>query len=160
MPIAPAKANPFGDPWNESNFQRYWYEDSSMNSAWQQEANWVRNNVIDPTDLYTETRMVHDNADVAVYRRTPGATIVGDATCIDLSGSLCHHWHVRINPDFDPFGVTEKRHVTCHEFGHTVGLHHYGDAATDSCMKEPTSVQWSSHDRQHVNDYYRNNPNG
>lgn len=171
-----AWANTFGTDganavwFNETNFQRYWYEDASMNGEWKDAANWVRSTSINPTHMYSVIRQAHDSSDVAVYRRNMAGNIVGVADCIDEGGSedgvpqdgeRCRHWHVTISTDFDPYPQAEKRHVLCHEFGHTVGLQHYtGTGSTDSCMKEPANTRWGSHDRFHVNNHYNNNPNG
>lgn len=158
----PAQANPFGDYWNESNFQRYWYEDSSLNDDWQSQANWVRRNDIDPTDMFSDERQIHDNSDVSVYRRQlVDDTAVADATCISWTGSICKHWHVRVNTTWEPFSQIDKRHILCHEFGHTLGLHHYADSVeTTSCMKVPGAMYYANHDTAHVNDYYPTNPVG
>ena len=158
---AAAFANTFGDPWNESNFQRYWYEDASLNSVWQSDLDIVRNQTINPTHMYTETRNLHDNSDVAAYLRDLGSNgPVGDTNCIDLAGSICRHWHVRFNSAYS-YTPTSRKHIGCHEFGHTLGLHHYADDhVTNSCMKEASSWDFSVHDVNHINGYYANNPNG
>jgi hypothetical protein len=156
-----AIANDFGDPWNESNFQRYWYEDASLNSVWQSDLDIVREQTINPTHMYTETRNLHDNSDVAAYLRDLGAGgPVGVENCIDQSGSICHHWHVRFNSAYT-YNPTSRKHIGCHEFGHTLGLKHYADShVTNSCMKEASSWDFSVHDVNHINGYYANNPNG
>jgi hypothetical protein len=162
-----AVANTFGNPWNESNFQRYWYE-GQFGSAWVTQMNVIRTTRINPTHMYTETRGLHDNSDVAVYWENIGPTLVGEAECISSTalGRLCTHWHVRFNSNsamasfFNTDG--EKRHIACHEFGHTLGLHHYpaDNPSPNSCMKEPIEQNYSPHDEFHINDYYPNNPNG
>jgi hypothetical protein len=157
----PAWGNAFGDPWNESNFQRYWYE-AAFGTQWRSSMNWVRTNDINPTHMYTETRANHDDSDVAVYWESLAGTIVGDATCIDPSGTVCRHWHVRFNSNLAPYTETERRHISCHEFGHTLGLHHYPDSNPNpgSCMKESYLTTYAQHDVNHIDAYYPNNPNG
>jgi hypothetical protein len=158
-------ANAFGNPWNESNFQRYWYE-AQFGTAWRDDMNYIRVNRINPTHMYTVTRGLHDDSDVAVYWEDIGGN-AGEAQCISWTGSTesgnmkCLHWHVRMNSQISWTG-TSRRHVACHEFGHTLGLHHYPDSNPNpgSCMKEAALGVYSDHDRFHINDYYPNNPNG
>lgn len=149
---------------NQGDFQRYWYDDDSMNDNWKQSANWVRSNEIDPTDIETDHVQQYSNADVATSRLDLSPGIVGVANCIDESidnddfpddGEKCRKWRVRINTDFDPYDTTERRHILCHEFGHTVGLQHYADdVTTSSCMKEAASTEWNWHDENHVDEHY------
>jgi hypothetical protein len=162
-------ANDFGSDnnnwfYNEGNFQRYWYA-SSLNADWKTASNWSRNNNVNPTDMYGETRSAHDNSDVASYVQDLGeGEPPGETECIDSSGStpwICYHWHVRYNTyyasSFDT--LEEKKRFTCHEFGHTPGLFH--GSTSGSCMNSPvTSKYFSSHDIAHVNNYYPTNPNG
>lgn len=158
-----AAANAFGDPWNESNFQRYWYEPASFDSDWVSRMNQIRTNQINPTHMFTQVVSAHDNSDVAVYMRDLAPNLYGTTSCIDSSsgGSICNHWHTTFNTDFNPYSTSLKLHISCHEFGHTLGLHHYPDTSTtNSCEKDPASHVYSSHDVSHINGYYPDNPNG
>jgi len=87
----PVLANDFGSDnnwfYNESNFQRYWYA-SSLNADWKTASNWSRNNNVNPTDMYSETRSAHDNSDVASYVQGLGeGEPPGETECIDASSS-------------------------------------------------------------------------
>lgn len=127
-------------------------------------SNWTLENNINPTDMYSETRSSHDNSDVAAYVANYGeGEPIGETECISWSGVVCYHWHVRYNTYYSSYFDTlnEKKHMTCHEYGHTTGLRHYPDGSTTtSCMKVPSSKYFSNHDINHINDYYPTNPNG
>lgn len=158
-----ASANNFGNPWNESNFQRYWYEPASFDSDWVSQMNQTRTSQINPTNMFTQNVSNHADSDVAAYMRNIANNLVGLTQCIASSsgGSICNHWHVTFNTDFNPYSSSQKLHISCHEFGHTLGLRHYPNTSTTtSCMKVPSSTAYSSHDVSHINGYYPNNPNG
>lgn len=116
--------------------------------------------------MYSETRASHDDSDVSAYVGNYGqGEPTGEAECISWSGPpwICYHWHVRFNTyyssQFDT--LDEKKHMTCHEYGHTTGLMHYPDSSTTtSCMKQQSSKYFSDHDKYHINNYYPANPNG
>jgi hypothetical protein len=83
-----------------------------------------------------------------------GARVV----CKDVEGFLiCHHWHAEFNSDvskqqyYDTY--TDLRHITCHEFGHTLGLKDYVNPAS-SCMQGPEDIILTTHDGGHINGFY------
>jgi hypothetical protein len=134
-----------------------------LNSDWQDQMDTIRISQINPTHMYTETVQTYSSSDVAVYKLDFGCCLVGSTSCLSIvAGWLCDRWKVRFNSYYNPFTTAEKKHIICHEFGHTLGLHHYPDSnpSPNSCMKEADLHTYSDHDVFHINDYYTNNPNG
>lgn len=161
--LAPiAAANNFGGTdgtcpsqcFNEGPHQRYWWS-PSFGSDWQTAGNYNRTNNINPTDMSTEVVSSHDDSDVAAYMGNYGNTTwFARALCIDDAGAICHHWHAEFNKDKGPFSADMKKHLTCHEFGHTTGLDHYPNPSR-SCMEDfEVPPIFSDHDVFHINDYF------
>ena len=162
-----ASADPYGGDagvcstestcWNESWFQRWWY-DAGVPGKWVDAANWDRRNNVDPTHMDTALRDLHENSDVSMYHEKYGAPWSGLTPCIDDgAGEICHHWHVMINDDFD-YAYSEKQSLACHEFGHSAGLWHLDSHAQNgTCMENPHwHLYYSDHNINHVNTYFPN----
>jgi hypothetical protein len=161
-----ALANAFGTPGTSCNVhvepcyydasnQRYWY-DGSVGNAWRDAGEYARVTEIEGTDMNTSLVSSHSNSDVAVYLYDdPNDLAYGYSDCISASGLTCSHWHENFNTSF-AYTDTKRKSLTCHEFGHTLGLHHYADHQDpQTCMETPHwHLHFNDHDIGHVNAYY------
>jgi hypothetical protein len=148
------------------------YEDT--HAAVEDAATWVRNNLLNPTDL--NTYMVAsqgDHTDVVVLDRyytdycnqnwsQDGWTgILGYTTCEARSSTdRCDKQVVRISDTvIDWVSTNGDRELLCHEIGHAIGLGHRSAAA--GCMYQPFSgeeLHYTSHDRDHINANWETEP--
>lgn len=116
----------------------------------------------DPTDLQVFER---SPADVIVMDNSYGKNgYVGWVVCPDgaTTGGFgndtwCYGQELRFNLSYPGSmdTVTERAHLACHEFGHTVGLRHEG-GGLPSCMKsgDYSQTNLTDHDRSHINEKY------
>jgi hypothetical protein len=111
-------------------------------------SDYARLFVIDPTDLNTfMVGTLAVDTDVAVYDQDYSTWcnfnwhpnpfgIVGLTTCVTLAtnpANACEKHDVRFDQSFTDWASTVQRYeLSCHEFGHTLGLGHV--TAKDSCM--------------------------
>lgn len=168
IPEITAQANPFGpaidggcaNDWcyNENNHPRIWYA-NSVTQAWVTSLENARFELNVTTDIDSTTVAAHDNSDWANYLANYGNTgWAGITECIDRSGDICHHWHLRYNTYYGSFTSLQKQTIGCHEFGHSLGLFHYDTHQTNpSCMEEGIMhfhQQYNPHDKSHINGYY------
>lgn len=139
----------------------------SLTSQVSTNVNWVKNNVIDPTDLsstrYTNQTNCADSLghDICVFDEfyPPEVNWYGAADCVGTqSGNdpnrTCSRSRVRINLTN---GGQPTQPVVCHEMGHSVGLRHRTDVS--SCLwnlgpPSSNSSVWDAHDKAHVNTKY------
>ena len=142
------------------------YANNSKHKIWQPNLNrgfensmdWARLNVYAPTDLEVPKVGKHGNSDVAAYSADyDDSGWYGIVDCIDYkSKSTCAHWHLHINYQYGPYTEHERRAISCHEYGHTVGLQHTTDP--DSCMTValPANIplRLRRHDKKHINKRY------
>lgn len=96
----------------------------------------------------------HDN-DYTNYCGYNWSTIAGLATCAYLreGTSKCEKHHVYFDlSDVNNLSLSERNSLTCHEFGHTVGLKH----RPGGCMTgDPVwPVDLTDHDRDHIQANY------
>ena len=150
---SPASAN-FGK-WYANNAGHTFYY-SALTTGMTNASNWVRWNVINPTDLNTD--LSGSTADVKVYDAYYGDVGWGGTSegLSPANSPVCNQFRVRFNLSWAPLtnSTVDQRHVACHEFGHTVGLLH--TTAEDSCLGgNGATEKWSSHDVSHVNGYYQ-----
>ncbi len=97
----------------------------------------------------------HDNF-YTDYCGYPWGSIAGLVTCAELSsgGQDCakHHAYFDLN-DFTNAGLAIRNSITCHEFGHTVGLKHRdAGCMTDDPDNFPPDL--TDHDRDHIQANY------
>lgn len=158
------------------------YDYQNLTSADYNAIQWVRVNVIDPTDIDTSLVasstphtdvLVRDGAYVDYcgidwYQpNDPDGGVVGLGRCLALvEGKLsCDQHELRMNTNFTSIASTyDVRSLACHESGHTLGLMHrpyYADPLekhfTLSCMVTgypKKSNTFDFHDGQHVNTNY------
>lgn len=133
-------------------------------------ANWVRANRIDPTVLsttYASPRTRQTDVLVADKRyRTfceveqniewyPDGGTVGFTTCdYRRPGGRCDQAVTRFSRDFnEDFPRRARRSLTCHEFGHAIGLAH---RRGPGCMPPsiPSGTNYSDHDRAHFRQFF------
>jgi hypothetical protein len=165
---SPVLANPFGtvNPpcgrleicWYNGTHQDYWY-DSSVGAAWKSAGEYARTTEVDGTVISTGTVSGHNASDVSVYLYSdPNDGVVAYTDCISWTNALCNHWHVNFDTADGPYTDTKRKSNACHEFGHTLGLHHWANHQdAQSCMEnvpEHWHLHWNSHDVDHVNTYY------
>ena len=148
-----------------ANNKWHYVYDAFMDDSIRTSLRWSRDNVYGTTDLdtYTGTFEVHDvvatsgdygvNGLVAWANCPGGATVSGshpNQTC--YGQSLAFNQNSTYSAYYDT--ENERRYVTCHELGHTVGLQH--QSTYTSCLNSGNySITYiSSHEEDHINDYY------
>ena len=134
--------------------QGYWYG-AGFGNTWQEAAQDTFNHNIDPTDGNAHVENYWPSSEAEVYSQDYGDTPwIGRAYCDDEGASnVCVHWTVQFNNWHGPHNAEEKKHLVCHEFGHSWGLQHYPNGTSNSCMRAPSSKRFSSHDDYHINGY-------
>jgi predicted Zn-dependent protease len=159
-----ANANDFGGDCStdpvcafKNNHPAYWWSDS-LNQNWRDAGNYATGR-LDLSDVDTDHVANAENGDVHAFQGDYGSTSwVGASSCTTLSNDqkTCAHWNEFANNHNFSFTQDQRESLWCHEFGHTVGLHHYADHQDpDTCMETPHwHRDYNSHDRGHLNDYY------
>jgi hypothetical protein len=129
----------------------------SLSTQFKRAMNYVRTNIYNPTDVNT-VGSSHANSDVAAFTMNyQYSGWYGVVDCIDYKNKkVCDHWHLHTNTFYGPNSRKEARAISCHEFGHTLGLQH--TSASGTCMKSaaPSALplRLRKHDRQHLNKRY------
>ena len=129
---------------------------------------WARDNVYNPTDMVVYTDGGDPLPDVLAQDEPYGANgLVGWVECppnaTEVGGShpsrTCRGQYLRYNATYaatDFATETGRRHITCHEMGHTVGLRHR--TTNDSCITNtwpnPLPTTLAAHDIAHINAQY------
>lgn len=134
--------------------QGYWYG-TGFGQVWSEAATYTYSVNINPSDGYAYNETYWPFSQAEAYAQDYGQTNwIGQAWCDDEgSGNVCLHWITQFNKWHGPFNSSEKDHLVCHEFGHTMGLRHYPNGTNPSCMQEPTSRRFSDHDYFHIDGY-------
>ena len=167
-PAISALANTFGPTGccrYANNSTETWYDGSSGSgsTAW---ATYVSDSFaydLNPTDMVVTKVSYHYKdglafpyADVHWYTATLAPPAVGLYNCsvVNSDNSKCDHSHLRFNYPTST-SPTARRHITCQEIGHAVGLSH-STTNDGSCMynQASTGVAFSSHDLTHINGRY------
>lgn len=130
--------------------------------------NAVRSESYDPTDINTVTSTeVNSGTDVVVYQQNytdwcgvrwhPSGGAIGHTQCVSLvaSNGRCQKHENRYDESFVAGASTATRkHLACHESGHTLGLGHRVSSA-NSCMWTGAWVTGiDQHDRDAINAHY------
>ena len=140
----------------EGAYQRYWYDDDgdgALPPTWVDAMDWTRGVNLDPTEMNTDLKNLHDNSDVASYHKYWDTNWAGLADCIDRDVLVCLHWHLKFNTKDGPYDYLDKLFLACHESGHSAGLHHR-EQSDPSCLTYDWSERvFDSHDEGHINDY-------
>lgn len=161
------------------NYLQGVFVESSVDADLHEEITWSMANYTSVTevDFYVATSC--SNCDVRVRAINYGANGWWASTACEFNGAptvfggsesprpgdrWCRSQILRYNLYYRaskyPTDANE-RSVTCHEFGHTIGLRHANGGAggsdwANSCMKDPnqTKTTTTTHDRNHVNAQY------
>lgn len=151
-----AWGNEFGDGFVAyDRYQNFSYHSLTAGNA--DASTWVRSNVMNPTDLQAYLN-APGMVDVDVYDGYYGDTgwvgVTQPKNCTWSGSRWKCNSNVKFNLSYPSYYDTasERRHIACHEFGHTVGLNHTTNQT--SCMGPPGTLYWSSHDVEHINAYY------
>jgi hypothetical protein len=137
--------------------------------------NWVDSNVFDPVAGVTMLENGFEVADLHIYDGTYGTNgFRAWITCnlgAEYGGSGANRWckaqKISFNNGSYPGEynlAAKRRYVSCHEVGHSLGLHHSGDPDSVSCMRDlalgsSTSAyegrtNLNPHDHNHLEDQY------
>ncbi len=103
----------------------------------------------DYTGTFCGTYTWHSDAD-------PGGKVIGLTQCMSLSGARCQRFDIYLDRSWED-GVNDalRRHLACHETGHSLGLKHAGGSNPDSCMNLPALEAYSGHEvKDHINANY------
>jgi len=158
LTTTPVRADNFGHIANLIYFAQNSHHtlyDESLTTTWHSATDHGKS-VLAATDMTTAWVSYHD-ADVAFYLANRGdAGYLGVYDCIyTVSGQLtvCEHAHITYKSYYYTTWV-EKKSTTCHEIGHSVGLHH--DNTRDTCLRsdELFPLDYSQHDKNHINGRY------
>jgi hypothetical protein len=163
---------------NRQDNRDYTFTRSSLTARMASAVAFVNNNLIGPTDVTvkpeqftatSETDVVVFDADYSTtcgYDWHPDSSgdpdtdaIAGLMTCETLSGSRCQQAYVRFDTSLtNAMDDAFARTLACHELGHTLGLGHRENPATDKgCMPSllpANQPNYSAHDRAHIQDNY------
>lgn len=151
-----------------------WYHrDSSLSSSVYNAYRYALNNAVLPTDvvLKPEVSNPNSNTDVVIFGKdyagswcgyvwhgSSGGTLIGYASCNNLSGSRCNRFDVYTDKSWsDGESSLRLRTHACHELGHTLGLIHPSGAGEDessSCVGHWSQRDYSDHDKEHINENY------
>ncbi len=156
----------------QDNDDMTYHRSSGLSSALFSAYTYALNNAVSPTDidLQPEQSSPDDNTDVVMqeanYTGTwcghtwhggSGTVIVGYASCESLSGSKCQSFNIYTDQSWEVNQTTtSRRNHACHELGHTLGLiHPDSDEERDSsCLYSRSELDYSDHDKEHINDNY------
>ena len=164
---AGAIANTYGSYNVPDSVNHTFFYGSGFGSDWTEQADWARTtNIGSATKMTTSKQTTHSatvdvHAQVGNYEDTGWA---GKAQCKTSTGTYsspaCEHWHVYFNtyPAVKrgySYQYYEKRHLACHEFGHTVGLDHYqSKPGSPTCMWKDFAIEtFNQHDINHINKF-------
>ena len=154
--VSDSFASPFGGPYQNSNAMFVFYY--RLSKEYSVPTRWVRNNVIDPTDMNSYRYQSHCASDVSVMdsRFQHRTNTYGFVRCaVSAPQNICDHFHLRYNKALlHPGG---RRVLACHEFGHTLGFDDYsgdGSTCTDESNDATKPSHFDNHDRLHINNLY------
>jgi len=135
--------------------QGYFYGNGFTAQNWQDAATYTYTNNINPSDGHGYEETDWQQSDGVAYAQDYGQTgWAGQTWCTDPGpGDVCHHWVVQINKYGGPFDQDYREHIVCHEFGHTMGLRHYPNGTSASCMRDPNGRRFTDHDYSHIDGY-------
>jgi len=97
---------------------------------------------------------VHDN-DYVDYCGYDWSYVAGLTLCTNLTDGarFCDKHQVYFDlSDFNNLGLGDRNSITCHEFGHTVGLKHRDVGCMTGTSRLPPDL--SDHDRDHIRNNY------
>lgn len=155
--FGPAAGMPYADN-AEHTFCFNNLTDKTLNAAQN-----ARDTLDETTDLY-KNMFCGAATDAQVYDGQYGSAAdwgYGKWTCTDPNGDVCESADIKINiqpPVMDE--QAKRRKTTCHEFGHSIGLDHYGSNGDGhaGCMVSghPSEANnYNSHELDdHVNPHY------
>lgn len=155
LPAAVFASN-FGSRVNNGPYQDYFYY--QLTDAFINETTWTRSQNLNPTKIDTARIYDHDSSEVSVMDDPYDQTWYGIAECNVIGPyfnglASCQHWHIRYNLN-KSWTQTKRRHVTCQETGHSIGLKH--DTTRTTCMNDSNLVDtyFSGHDDRHIEAFY------
>lgn len=150
------------------------WERRNLQTATAGSVTWVLQNSINPIrdfqvaaevpspDYYTD--VIYEDENYTTYCgfawHGSGGGVIGHARCLNRSGLSCESFSVKLDTSWmDSVDFLWRRHLLCHETGHTLGLSHRAHVAADTgCMPATTSngpfSNLSDHDINHVNAYF------
>lgn len=150
------------------NATHSFYYAPSLPTYMRNKMNAIRTQSYDPTDINTVTSTnPNSQTDVVVYQRNytnfcgvswngSGGSTVGLTNCVSLSGNACQKFEVRFDSSYtDSATAAQRKSLTCHETGHTLGLGHR--LPSSSCMipyVSSTETSIDQHDRDAINAHY------
>jgi hypothetical protein len=117
---------------------------------------YVINSLVQPTDVTVQAELAAEdgNTDVVyqeanyigsycgiVWGPTTGSYAVGYTYCASLSGSRCQRFNVMFDQSWEVVATsTDRRHIACHETGHSLGLAHpTSSSPVTTCMSGTTA---------------------
>ncbi len=149
------------------------WHSSTLSSAMASATSWARTNVIDPTDINTFTvtsvavdtdGTVYDQDDTTFcgysWHGSGGLVVLGRAMCVSLAtnpANACEKHEVRFDESYTgPATTTQRRHIACHEMGHTLGLTHPPQNSGSCMYADPnsTTLTFSAADITNINLFY------
>jgi hypothetical protein len=158
------------------------YFSYGLDPEWRAAQEATRTGSYETTDLNTFLSAHAGSNGVAIsdvhVGKDPGlpSGIAGLYTCQEYEGNFrCYHAHISYSPAFDEFlgdSADFKRHIACHETGHSLGLRHSdnlnggnedsgltpeGNATRYVCMSDEDDLFPSglgSHNVAHINGKY------
>lgn len=152
------------------NATHSFYYSAAVPQYMRDKVNEIRSESYDPTDINTVTSTdPNSGTDVVVYEQdytdfcgqpwhNGSSGVVGHTQCVSLvtSNGRCQKHEMRFDESFTSIATAQQRkHLACHETGHSVGFKHR-TSAVDSCMwpEDFTTTRTDQHDRDALNANY------